>query len=113
VEFQFEGDAATTPDISFNVFLYDSVGRVLKFALPSDYVSNPEWQKVTISLDSFSEEEWDAGYGTAAPDADKADIVALGLMVVGNEVNQTANYYVDDIKLNVKPENMAVDNFES
>lgn len=113
VEFQFAGDPAATPDISFNVFLYDSGSRVIKFALPSEYLTNGDWQKVTLSLDAFSEEEWDSGYGTATPDANKQDIVALGLMVVGNEVNQVANFYVDDIRINAKPENMAVENFES
>lgn len=112
VEFQFTGDPAATPDITFSVFLYDAQGRVLKFALPADYLTHGDWQKVTLSLEAFSEEEWDAGYGTDTPDADKTKIVALALMVVGNEVDQSAVFYVDDIKLNNKPENMVVETFE-
>ncbi len=113
IQFQFAGDASVTPGaLAFNVFLYDSAGRVLKFALPNDYIVNPEWQKITLSLDAFSEEEWDSGYGTDAPDADKTDIVSVGLMTVGNEVEQFATFYVDDIKMNIKPESMVVDAFD-
>ena len=57
--------------------------------------------------------EWDTGYGTDAPDADKTDIVEVGLMVVGNEVEQVGEFYVDDIQIKDKPVNYSVDTFES
>ncbi|MBN2329540.1 MAG: hypothetical protein JXR73_20530 [Candidatus Omnitrophica bacterium] len=104
VQFQFFGDETIPllPDgilgLSFTVFLYDSQGRALNFSLPGEYVSTSAWQQVTISLDAFNQEEWDAGYGTANPDANPADITALALMCVGNDVNQVATFWVDDIQ---------------
>ena len=68
------------------------------FTLPNENVSNASWQKVTLSLSSFANQEWDAGYGTDTPDANPKDINAVGLMVVGNEVNQVGKFYVDDIQ---------------
>ncbi|MEW6236514.1 MAG: hypothetical protein AB1656_14095 [Candidatus Omnitrophota bacterium] len=114
VQFMFFGDADVVPGkVSFTVFLYDSVGRAMRFGLPAEYVTNPAWQKVTLSIDSFSQEEWDAGYGTDAPDADKSDIIAIGLMVVTDDVNQLAQFYVDNIVFKEKPENLLIDDFES
>ncbi|MFB3784882.1 MAG: carboxypeptidase-like regulatory domain-containing protein [bacterium] len=111
--FQFYGDAAMTPGgITFVAFLFDSQGRALRFALPAEYLPNAAWQKITLNLGSFSQEEWDAGNGTDTPDANPQDITAVGLMVVGNEDNQAATFYVDDLQLTVLPQNLAVEDFE-
>ncbi|HQH73874.1 MAG TPA: hypothetical protein PK360_17500, partial [bacterium] len=111
--FQFHGDPNMTPGgITFVAFLFDSQGRALRFALPDEYLPTGAWQKITLNLGSFSQEEWDPGYGTDTPDANPQDITAVGLMVVGNEDNQAAAFYVDDVQFAALPQNIAVDNFE-
>ncbi|MGC9329517.1 MAG: hypothetical protein ACP5I1_17920, partial [Candidatus Hinthialibacter sp.] len=98
VQFQFFGDENSTPGgLSFVIFLYDSQGRILRFQVPNEYLTVSAWQTITLSLDGFTQEEWDAGHGQPNPDANPADIVAFGLMFVGNEDNQAATFWVDDI----------------
>lgn len=98
VEFMFRGDESVDPaNLVFVIYLYDSQNRGVKFSVPG--VNNPNWRKVTLSLDSFSEEEWDDGYGTTTPDADRTDIGALALVVVGDQDNQAGSFGVDTIWL--------------
>ncbi|MDP8243022.1 MAG: carboxypeptidase-like regulatory domain-containing protein [Candidatus Hinthialibacter antarcticus] len=98
VDLMFRGDETADPvNLVFVVYLYDSRNRGIKFSIPG--ITNPEWRKVTLSLDSFSEEEWDDGYGTAEPDADRTDIVALSLVVIGDQDNQVGSFGVDNIRL--------------
>ncbi len=79
-------------------FLFDSQGRILRFEVPYDYWGQGEWQKVTLALDSFVNEQWDTGYGTDNPDADRTDIVDVGFMVVGNEDGVLGRIFLDDIR---------------
>jgi hypothetical protein len=92
-------DSLNAGDLAVVCFLYDSQNRVLRFPLPNEYVVNASWQKVTLAIDSFVDEQWDAGYGTANPDAVRDDIVKLGLMCVGNVDNIFATLFVDDIRI--------------
>ncbi|HQH73968.1 MAG TPA: carboxypeptidase-like regulatory domain-containing protein, partial [bacterium] len=109
LDFWLYGDSTMTPGgITFVAFLFDSQGRALRFALPAEYLSNPAWQKITLALASFSQEEWDTGYGTDTPDANPQDITTVGLMVVGNEDNQAAKFYIDDIQFASKGVTAAV-----
>ncbi|HOJ60014.1 MAG TPA: carboxypeptidase-like regulatory domain-containing protein [bacterium] len=112
--FWFHGDETVNPaNITFVAFLFDSQGRALRFAIPADYLNAAAWQKITLNLGSFSQEEWDTGYGTDTPDANPADIVSVGLMVVGNEIDQIATFYVDDVQMTELPQNILVDDFEN
>jgi len=99
VTFWVYGDPTMVEDsISLVCFLYDSQSRVLRFEVPYEYWGQAEWQKVTLSLDSFANEQWDAGYGTDTPDAVPSDIVEVGLMVVGEVDGVLGMIYVDDIR---------------
>ncbi|MBI1390814.1 MAG: hypothetical protein GC154_20485 [bacterium] len=113
VSFQMGGDSTVKPGlIEFVVFLFDGQGRAMRYKLPDSYLTTESWQKVSLSLGSFTQEEWDAGYGTAAPDADPTDIISIGFMVVGQEIDQYAFISIDDVQLKVKSENLLVDDFE-
>ncbi len=79
-------------------FLFDSQDRALRFEIPYEYLGESSWQEVTLALDSFVDEQWDSGYGTDNPDADRADIVNAGFMFVGNVDNVFATILVDDIR---------------
>ena len=97
--FWFYGDSTATPGgMAFVSFLFDSQNRALRFNVPSQYVTQGTWQKVTLALGSYIQEQWDAGYGTDTPDAERTDVVAIGFMFVGESDNQTGTFYLDDIQ---------------
>ncbi len=99
VSFWFYGDSTVNEgDLVVACFLFDSQNRVLRFNLPTQTVVNSSWQKLTLAIDSFVNEQWDTGYGTDHPDADSADIVDVGFMCVGNVDNVLATLYVDEIR---------------
>lgn len=98
VKFWFRGDDQIVPGtLTVGVTLVDSTGRVIRYLLPNDVISNPEWQEMSLAISAFEEEQWDAGYGTSNPDANRADIMQFGILVSGNEDAVVGICYMDSI----------------
>lgn len=96
VKFWYRGDdQIPVGSLSVGVFLVDSTGRVIRYLLPNDVISNPEWQEMSLAFSAFEEDQWDAGYGTSEPDANREDIVQFGVLVSGNEDAITGICYMD------------------
>ncbi|MDX9754124.1 MAG: carboxypeptidase-like regulatory domain-containing protein [bacterium] len=112
VDFMFKGSDEST-QLQVMVCFFDSQNRAIRYVLPNEKVQTPTWQRLSVSLDSFEEEEWDDGHGTETPNCDRNDIVGFGLRCVGQEHQQFAFYAFDDIRLTTKPDNLQVDGFES
>lgn len=80
-------------------FLYDSTGRILRYTLPREYLQSDQWRMVTLAMTSFVDEQWDAGYGTPNPDADRNDITRIGFMVVGDQDDIFGVLALDEFRL--------------